>query len=53
MSSNEQRKAEIRKKITALSEELLPLLARVEDLKTRIGSLESTLAAVLEEQHQR
>jgi regulator of replication initiation timing len=53
MSSNLERKKEIKKKIAGLSELLMPLLAKVEDLKTQIGSLESALAAVLDEQHQR
>jgi hypothetical protein len=53
MSNQQERKAEIKKKIRALSEELMPLLVRVEDLKTRVGSLESSLAAILDEQHHR
>jgi predicted nucleic acid-binding Zn-ribbon protein len=50
MNTNDQRKADIKSRIAALSEELQPLLARVESLKERIQFLESELRDILEAQ---
>jgi chromosome segregation ATPase len=53
MNTNDQRKADIKSRIKALSEELQPLLARVENSKERIQFLESDLRDILDEQHKR
>jgi chromosome segregation ATPase len=51
MDNQEQRKADIKGRIAVLSEELLPLLKRVDNLKERISFLESDLRDILDEQH--
>ncbi len=50
MNTNDQRKADIKSRIAALSEELKPLLSRVDSLKERIQFLESDLRDILEAQ---
>jgi hypothetical protein len=52
-SDNEQRKSDLKNRISVLSQELTPLLAKVENLRERISHLESDLADVLDEQHKR
>ena len=47
------RKADIKNRIAVLSEELQPLLARVDNLKERISFLESDLRDILDEQHRK
>jgi predicted nuclease with TOPRIM domain len=51
MSSDNERKKDLKYRISALNQELTPLLAKVENLRERISHLESDLADVLDEQH--
>lgn len=53
MQDLEQRKEDLRSRIKALNEELMPLLARVQQLRERIAVLEDDRSAVLEEQNRR
>ena len=53
MSELEQRKADIRKRISDLSAELLPLKSRTKNLEERIAILELDLRDALDEQHKR
>jgi uncharacterized coiled-coil DUF342 family protein len=49
----EQRKEDLKSRIKALNEELMPLLARVQELRDRIGILEDDRKDVLEKLSQR
>jgi chromosome segregation ATPase len=49
----DQRKADIKQRITTLTEELTPLLARVKNLQERISHLELDLRDVMDSKYQR
>jgi chromosome segregation ATPase len=49
----EQRKQDLKSKIQQLNQELMPLLARVQELRDRIGILEDDRKDVLEKLSQR
>ena len=53
MKDLEQRKEDLKSRIKALNEELMPLLARVQELRDRIGILEDDRKDVLEKLSQR
>jgi len=49
----DQRNEDLKSRIKALNEELMPLLARVQQLRDRIAVLEDDRSNVLEEQNRR
>jgi len=53
MSTLEQRKEDLKSRIKTLNEELMPLLARVKQLRDRIGILEDDRRDVLDKQNSR
>jgi hypothetical protein len=51
--SNEQRKADIKARISQLTTELEPILAKAESLRHRIAALQLDLSEVLDNRFQR